>query len=107
MSTATYAMRRNQNLYRQRAKIQMGPVSVGFTMIAIVSVLALIYLTQITKTSVYGYRVAELNRQRNRILADKQALEVEAARLQSIQKLEDSSKVSQMVPERQVHYIKR
>jgi hypothetical protein len=104
MSTATYAMRRNQNLYRNQANLQLGPVSVSFVMVAMVCVLALLYLTQITKTSVYGYKVTELSKQRNQILASKQALEVEAARLQSIQKIEQSNTVAQMVPEQNVKY---
>ena len=107
MSTATVVLRRNQNFYRQRANLQLGPVSVGFTMIAIISVLALLYLTQITKTSVYGYRVSELAKQRDRILSNKQSLEVEAARLQSIQKIEESGTVKAMVPEKQVSFVKR
>ena len=107
MTTATYAMRRNQNLYRQRAKIQMGPVSIGFTMIAIISVLALIYLTQITKTSVYGYRVSELTRQRDKILASKQALEVEASRLQAIRQIQSSPTAKNMVPEKQAQFAQR
>jgi hypothetical protein len=106
MTTATYAMRRNQNLYRSKSELRLGPVSVGFVSVAAIAMLALLYLNQITKTSVFGYKVTDLQRQRNQILASKQELEVEAARLSSIQQIQSSKAVVGMVPESQVTYAK-
>jgi hypothetical protein len=97
-ATATFA-RRNQNLYRQPSKLNLGPVSVSFLTIATVSVLALLYLTQITKTNVFGQKVSELKVRRDKIVAEQQSLEVEAARLQSIQQIQSSKAVSHLVPE--------
>ena len=99
MSTATYAVRRNQNLYRQKSQVHLGPISVSFLTVATIVVLALLYLTQITKTNVFGYKVSELQGQRDKILAAKQELEVEAARLQSIQQIQAAPVVAKMVPE--------
>jgi hypothetical protein len=104
MTTATAYARRNQNLYRSKAQLQLGPVSVGFIMIAAISVLALLYLTQITKTSVFGYKASELSQKRQQMLMQKQDLEVEVARLQSIQQIQSSDAVSKMVPEGNVTY---
>lgn len=106
MSTATYAARRNQNLYRQKARLQLGPFSVGFVTIAVIAVLALLYLNQITKTSVYGYKVSELTKERGKVENIKQELEVEAARLQSIQQIQSSPAVSRMVPETKPTFAK-
>lgn len=106
MATAVVTARRNQNLYRQPAKLQLGPTSATFVVIALVSVLALLYLNQITKTSVFGYRVTELTRERDQILAQKQDLSVEAARLQSIQSTQKSVVASKMVPTGQVSYAR-
>jgi hypothetical protein len=106
MSTATYAMRRNQNLYRTGTEVRLGPVSVGFVIIATIAVLALIYLHQITKTSVFGYKVTELQRQRSQAVAAKQELEVEAARLSSIKQIQTSPVVKSMVPEDKVSYAR-
>lgn len=106
MATAVVTARRNQNLYRQPAKLQLGPTSATFVVIAIISVLALLYLNQITKTSVFGYRVSTLSSQRDQILAEKQDLSVEAARLQSIQATAKSAVVASMVPVGQVTYAR-
>lgn len=106
MSTATLTARRNQNLYRTPTKVQLGPTSATFVVIALVSVLALLYLNQITKTSVFGYKVTELTAQRNQIMAQKRDLSVEAARLQAISTTRSSAVAQAMVPVGQVTYAK-
>lgn len=105
MSTATLAMRRNQNLYRSQSRMQLGPISLSFITIAVVCVLALLYLTQITKTSVYGYKITDLNQKRDKILAEKQELEVEAARLQSIERVQASARTKNMVAQGTATYV--
>ncbi len=106
MTTATLTARRNQNLYRQPAAIVLGPTSATFVVIALISVLALLYLHQITKTGRLGYTVTDLTTQRNQVLAQKQELSVQAARLQSIQATKTSASVAAMVPSGQVSYAK-
>jgi hypothetical protein len=106
MTTATLTARRNQNLYRQPASIVLGPTSATFVVVALVSVLALLYLHQITKTGTLGYKVTDLTRTRDQVMAQKQELGVEAARLQSIQATKSSAVASRMVPSGQVSYAK-
>lgn len=106
MSSATLVARRNQNLYRQPTQLVLGPTSATFVVIALIAVLALLYLTQITKTNVFGYRVSTLTSQLNQIRADKQDLSVEAARLTSIQATQQSAVARTMVPTTTVAYAK-
>ena len=106
MSTATLAVRRNQNLYRNKAELKLGPVSTSMVMVAVIAVLALLYLNQITKLSVFGYQVTELQNQRSQALAAKQELEVQAARLTSIQEIQQSKSVAGLVPTSHVTYAK-
>ena len=56
MTTATLTARRNQNLYRQPAKLQLGPTSATFVVVALTVVLSLLYLNQITKTGTFTYK---------------------------------------------------
>lgn len=104
MTSATYAIRRNQNLTRQSTTLRLGPVSASFVVITAISLLALLYLNQITKTNVFGYQITQLQQKATQLDSSKQDLEVEAARLQSIDEIQKSSAVSQMVPESQVSY---
>jgi hypothetical protein len=106
MSTATLTARRNQNLYRQPTTLTLGPTSATFVVIALVSVLALLYLNQITKTNAFSYQLTDLTTQQNKLVADKDQLEVEAGRLQSIAAIQSSSVAAKMVPTGQVSYAK-
>lgn len=104
MSTATVSVRRNQNIYRNQARVHLGPTSVGFLTIAVITILALLYLTQITKTSVYGYKLSDLNQQQSKLSMVQQELQVEAARLQAIATIQSSPNVSKMVSEQNITY---
>jgi uncharacterized membrane protein YdbT with pleckstrin-like domain len=106
MTTATLTARRNQNLYRQPTKLQLGPTSATFVVIALISVLALLYLNQITKTNTFSYKITDLSQQSNTVLAAKRELAVEAGRLQSIEATKNSAVASKMVPTGQVTYAK-
>jgi hypothetical protein len=98
--------RRNQNLYRQNASVRLGPISVGFVAVAISTVLALLYLTQVTKTSVYGYRLSALTQQKQQLAQASQELQVESARLQAIEKIQSSPSVKNLVAEQNITYAK-
>lgn len=101
-----FSARRNQNLYRQPTKLRLGVNSATFVVIAITCVLAFLYLHQITKTGVLGYKATELDTARNKINAEKQDMSVEAARLQSIQTIKSSQTAGRMVPTDKVSYAK-
>lgn len=99
MATATFTARRNQNLYRQpAARMQLGPVSATFVTIAIISVLALLYLNQVTKTSVLGYKVTSLQNDYAAAQSTQQQMTVDAARMQSLQQIQSSTAVAGMSP---------
>jgi hypothetical protein len=104
MSTATMAVRRNQNLYRTTTKLQLGPISVGFVMIALITLLALLYLTQITKTSVYGYKLSDLQQKQKQLQLAQEELRIESARLQAVQTIQNAPTVAKMVPQQNVTY---
>lgn len=106
MTTATYSMRRNQNLARTRTELRLGPVSATVVMILTITLLALLYLNQITKSSVFGYQLSALQQQQKQAIQAKQALEIEAARLTSIQNIQNSQAVKNLVPASQVTYAK-
>lgn len=104
MSTAIYSARRNQNLYRQPTRLRLGANSATLVVIAIISLLALLYLNQVTKTGVLGYQLNDMATQRDNIVTQKRDLSVQAARLQSIETIKSSQTASRMQPATQVSY---
>ena len=97
--------RRNRNLSAHAATASMGPITTSLLLAVIIGVLALLYLTQITKTSVYGYQVNNLSSQHDELVARGQELQVEAARLQSIANISDRRVVGSLSPETSPQFV--
>ncbi|HYG84122.1 MAG TPA: hypothetical protein VD907_04535 [Verrucomicrobiae bacterium] len=83
--------RRNQNTVAFRPSAKLGPVTHTVLVALMIAVLGLIYLTQITKTSTYGYELSDLDQKRAELMSQKSDLEVENARLQALERVESSS----------------
>jgi len=94
----TRNIRRNQNSVKfNTAKASLGPISNTITLALIICVLGLLYLTQITKQTSYGYEVNALETQKSQLLGEQEALEVEAARLQALERVEKSQVAQDLV----------
>lgn len=99
--------RKNRNYYRYNSTARtLGPVSLTITLALMIGVLALLYLTQITKTSVYGYEVNVLTSEEQDLAERNQELAVEAARLRSIDRIKKSDVAGDLTPEQQVTFIR-
>ena len=106
MSTASYAIRRNQNLTRAATSIQSGPITTMFMLIAMVVLLSLIYLNQVSKNSVFSYKISTLEQKNEDLTTQKQKLEIDAARLQSLSNIKNSEAVASLVPVENVTYAR-
>lgn len=106
MTAAAYFARRNQNLSRHKEIIDLGPTMASFMIIIAVFLLAFLYLLQITKTNTFGAQINNLNHQHTELLQQQQNLQLEAARLQSITKIQNSNVAKSMTPVQQAIYIK-
>lgn len=101
------SLQRNRNFGTHTASASLGPVTTTLFFVAIIAVLALMYLTQVTKTSVYGYEINQLEEEQQALTEQQQELEAEAARLQSVARIEDSAIVEEMQAESSVTYDHR
>lgn len=97
MSRQRYAQRnRNAVSFRQNAKT-IGPVSNTIILVVLACLLGLLYLTQVTKTNAYGYRINELNEQQETLVQEHDELEVSSARLQSLDRIQNSEVAKNLV----------
>ena len=101
----TRMWRRNQNTTRFVPSVSLGPVSHTILVALMIAVLGLIYLTQVTKTSTYGYQLDTLETQRASLLAERQDLENENARLQALERVRTSSVASTMREPASTEYV--
>ncbi len=96
--------RRNQNTTRFVATATLGPVTHTVLVALMIAVLGMIYLTQVTKTSTYGYQLNDLQNSRSTLLAERQELENENARLQALERVKNSSVAARMSTPSSVEY---
>jgi hypothetical protein len=82
--------RRNQNTVRYQLTSGLGPISHTVLIAIMLCILGLIYLTQITKTSAYGYQINDLKNKQEKLVDQKRDLEVESARLQALERVKNS-----------------
>lgn len=83
---------RNQNeiSFNNKHSGKLGPVSNTIILIILACILGLLYLTQVTKTNSYGYRINELETRESQLLSEHDELEVAAARLQALERVQNS-----------------
>jgi len=97
MSRRQYG-RRNQNIVSFAAGgHKLGPISNTIILIILFCLIGLLYLTQVTKTNSYGYTINSLRVQQNKLSSQKTDLEINAARLQSLDRVASSQAAKRLV----------
>ena len=91
---------RNQNAvsFRGNQARSLGPISNTIILIVLACVLGLLYLTQVTKTNAYGYKVNSLLQQQQQLKSEHDDLEVASARLQSLDRIQSSTVAKGLTP---------
>lgn len=83
--------KRNQNTVAFSPTASLGPVAHTVLVALMIAVLGLVYLTQVTKTSFYGYQLDDRQSEIAALETERQELEVESARLQALERVKESS----------------
>lgn len=91
MGRQRYASR-NQNTtsFRTRER-RIGPVSNTIMLVLLACLLGLLYLTQVTKTNAYGYQINSLQQKQSQLVDEHAQLEVAQARLESLERIKNST----------------
>lgn len=95
---------RNQNTVAFAPTANLGPVAHTVIIALMVAVLGLIYLTQVTKTSFYGYTLNNLSDKQSALKDEGQYLAAENARLEALQRVKDSNVAKAMTSPATVDY---
>jgi hypothetical protein len=97
LSRRTYG-RRNQNTVSFSARTQtLGPVSNTIILIILACLVGLLYLTQVTKTNGFGYTINNLQNQQTHLRDQQADLQVQAARLKSLDRVASSNVAKNLV----------
>lgn len=96
-------------LRRARAAwvFDLGPVTLIFATILLISVTSLLYLTQASRVAATGYDISSAEEQRARLERENQQLLMHVAALQSLQRIESEATTKQgMVPGPPSDYVR-
>jgi len=89
---------RNQNAVAFRTQERtLGPISNSIILIVLALVLGMLYLTQVTKTNAYGYKINSLEQQQAQLAAEHADLQVAAARLEAVPRIQNSDQAKALV----------
>jgi cell division protein FtsL len=89
--------RRGANTYSlARTRPSLGPISTAVIVIALIALMGMLYLTQVTKTNSLGYKVSSLRSRESQLQREKDDLDIEAVRLQSIERVKSSQVANAM-----------
>ncbi len=97
MSRQRYARRGQNAVAFKRENQGFGPVSNTIILIILGCILGLLYLTQVTKTNAFGYKINELRSEATSLQTEHDELEVASARLQSLERAKNSEVSKYMV----------
>ena len=101
------SFKRNQNIIRHTLDgKQFGPVAHTVIVVLLLSVMGLMYLAQINKTNAYTYPINELQTKKEALLDEQSQLQVEAARLGSLNRVKNSTVAQNLQPPRSVDVVR-
>ena len=97
VSRQRFAARGQNTTTFRRTDRTLGPVSNTIVLIIMACLLGLLYLTQVTKTNAYGYKINELEQQKVVLQNERAELDVSAARLQALERVKNSEAAKNLV----------
>ena len=95
---------RNQNTTRYVSNVKLGPVAHTVLVALMITVLGLIYLTQATRATSYDYEIDRIDSRISELAVEKENLEIENARLTSLNTVKNSTGAAEMTTPTQVSY---
>lgn len=95
---------RNQNTTRYVSSVKLGPVAHTVLVALMITVLGLIYLTQATRATSYDYEIDRIDSRISELAVEKENLEIENARLTSLNTVKNSTVAAEMTTPTHVSY---
>jgi hypothetical protein len=97
-STVGYIGRQQNTISFRQNKRTLGPISNTIILIVLAALLGLLYLTQVTKTNAYGYKINSLQQQQAQLKTEHDNLELASANWQSLNRVQSSSVAKNLTP---------
>lgn len=111
MTYASLAAQRSQYTRNQNrvsfgdSRVSLGPISNFVVLLVLACLLAVIYLSQVIKTNNYSYSLDTLNKEKVALQEEHSSLQVDSARLQSVERVSNSEVAANLVEPEQVTLV--
>lgn len=80
-------------------QIYVGPISFKFILLIILCILGLFFITQSNESSLKGYKIRDLEEEKNRLILENEKLNAEAAQLKSLNVI-DTKELNLVTPQK-------
>lgn len=97
MSRTQFSGRNRNSVSFKAERYRLGPISNTLILIVLACLLGLMYLTQVTKTNAYGFKINTLQQQQAQLKSENNDLTVASARLQSLDRTKNSAVAKNLV----------
>lgn len=97
VSRQRFAARNHNSVTFRSTDRRLGPITNTVALIILACLLGLLYLTQVTKTNAFGYSIDKLEQQQTQLKTEHDNLEVASARLQSLDRVQESTPAKSLV----------
>jgi hypothetical protein len=87
---------RNAVSFREQAKA-LGPITNTIILVVLGCILGLFYLSQVTKVNANGYVIDSLQKEHSSLVKEHEELELQTAKLQSLDRVASSPEASKLV----------
>ena len=103
-ASGRFSERRN-NVNLIEGSLKLGPVANTVLVIVMVSFVGLMYLSQVTRQNDFSFEVNQLTERRDELTRQNQSLRVQQARLQAVERIENSTAAAELVEPVNIRYI--
>ena len=97
MGRQRYTRRHQNSVSFVEESKKLGPISNAVVLVVLACLLGLVYLTQVTKTNAYSYKIKNLQNEQSSLKTERDELEVAAARLQALDTIKNSAQAQSLV----------
>lgn len=97
MNRQRYAVRQQNTTRLNVSSRALGPISNAIILVILACLLGLLYLTQVTKTNALSYQLNDLRKQETALKSEQNELEVNAARLLSLERAKNNPVAAKLV----------
>ncbi len=96
---------RKRLIFKRKRLIKFGPITLSFLTIILLTIISLFYLVQSNQISMKAFILRDLQNKKTEALAEYERLSVEAARLKSLQKINEGALNLKMVKAERIEFL--